>query len=57
MLDERYNIAVREVCTVLLLPIILSGPSARHGPFQLRVFNRLDEVKSCIRALEEISGD
>ncbi|HHT64631.1 MAG: aminotransferase class V-fold PLP-dependent enzyme [Caldicoprobacterales bacterium] len=58
LLDERYDIAVRGGlhCAPLAHQTIgtLQQGSVR---FSYGVFNRLDEVKSCIKALEEISRE
>lgn len=58
LLDERYNIAVRGGLHCAPLAHNTIG-TFRQGTvrFSYGVFNRLDEVKSCIRALEEISRD
>ncbi len=56
LLDERYNIAVRGGlhCAPLAHKTIgtLHQGTVR---FSYGAFNRLDEVKTCIKALEEIS--
>jgi cysteine desulfurase/selenocysteine lyase len=56
LLDERYNIAVRGGLHCAPLAHKTIG-TFRQGAvrFSYGLFNRLDEVKACIKALEEIS--
>lgn len=58
LLDERYNIAVRGGlhCAPLAHQTI---STLKQGTirFSYGIFNHLDEIKSCIRALEEISRE
>lgn len=58
LLDERYDIAVRGSLHCAPLAHKTIG-TLRQGTvrFSYGVFNRLDEVKSCIKALEEISRE